>query len=153
MVHLWPLFADESGVGQYLTFRVGRQDFAIDATRVRGLLPTHDMIHVEIPDSHIRGYASILQGEFPVIDLRQKLGIRQGSHGKQPCVVVVEISSGGNRLAGFVADRVSEVIALREREFRNGIARLNGRSRRILDPDQIVTEVELMSLWRPALTP
>jgi hypothetical protein len=49
-----------------------------------------------------------------------------------------------------VADRISEVLMLRDRDFRNGSVRLNGRARRVLNPDLILTEEELKS-WNASL--
>jgi chemotaxis signal transduction protein len=154
---------------QYVTFRVARQDFAMPASRVRGILPAHDVIPIRPPEPSdsealanlgpglanlgmICGVASLRGRDFPVVDLRGKLGIAQGSHGRQPCVIVVEVESGsGSRLLGFVADRISEVLMLRDRDFRNGSVRLNGRARRVLNPDLILTEEELKS-WNASLT-
>jgi purine-binding chemotaxis protein CheW len=135
--------------GQYLTFRVGRQDFAIDASRVRGLLPAHDITPVEIPDSYACGFASMLGHEFPVIDLRRKLSIGPGSRGRAPCIIVIE----GLRLVALIADRVSDVVTLRESDIRNDVVRVSGRSRRVLDANEIVTETEMLGLLRPALIP
>ncbi len=130
-------------------FRVARQDFAMDATRVRGIMPVHEVVGLETPHPWICGFAAMLGRDFPVVDLRGKLGISHGSHGRFPCVVVVEVaSSRGHRFLGFIADRVSDVVTLRERDFRNGMVRTTGRARRILDPDQILNEQELQTLWQ-----
>jgi chemotaxis signal transduction protein len=123
--------------GKYLTFRVARQDFAMLADCIRGILPMHEMISLETQHEWICGFATIGGHDFPVVDLRAKLGIAHGSHGREPFIVVVETAG---RLAGFVADRVTEVVDLRSRNFRGGMARTQGRPRRILDPAQIVGE-------------
>jgi chemotaxis signal transduction protein len=168
------LLADERPVetnspAQYLTFRVARQDFVMLASRVRGILPIHDLIPIEAPQSSnpepglinsdprlsdfgmICGVATLRGRDFPVVDLRRRLGIAQGPNGRQPYVIVVELESpSGARLLGFVADRISEVLMLRDRDFRNGSVRLNGRARRVLDPDLILTDEELKS-WNASL--
>jgi chemotaxis signal transduction protein len=59
---------------------------------------------------------------------------------------VAVAAAGGDRLAGFVADRVSEVVNLRERDLRDNTVRIKGRLRRLLDPEQILTEEELRNL-------
>ena len=95
----------------------------MDATQVRGILPIHE-----------------LGGrDFPVIDLRSKLGLTKASGGRMPCIVVVEVrANGGQQLAGFIADRVSNVVELRKRDLRKGMMRGRGRPRRVLDPDEIL---------------
>lgn len=111
---------------------------------VRGLMPTQEVVPLETPHSWLCGFSALRGRDFPVVDLRSKLGMPNGSHGRKPCVIVVGI---GTRLIGFVADRVSEVISARERDLRNGVLHTSGRSRKVLDPDQILSEGELQSLW------
>jgi purine-binding chemotaxis protein CheW len=128
-------------VGKYLTFRVAGREFAMDATRVRGILPIHELVLLETLPAGLRGVAMMGGRDFPVVDLKSKLGLTKALGGRTPCIVVVEVTAtGGARLVGFVADRVSAVVQLRERDFRNGIARTKGRRRRVLDPDEILHE-------------
>ena len=140
--------------GNYLTFRIARQDFVMRAERVRGLLPAHELIAFEnfSTDSWLCGIATLRAREFPVVDLRGKFGIARGSQGREPTIVAVEVvsMSGMQRMLGFVADRISEVLPLRERDFRNGAVRIAGRSRRVLDPDSILTEQD-WSNWTTSL--
>ena len=123
--------------GKYLTFRVARQDLAMNADCVSGILPVHEMAALETPHQWICGFAALGGRDFPVIDLRAKLGIPHGSQGREPFIVVVETAG---RLAGFIADRVSEVLELRPRDFRNGAVRTHGRPRKVLDPAKIMTD-------------
>jgi chemotaxis signal transduction protein len=115
---------------------------------VRGILPARQMERMgKLSPAVVRyfgpwtcGFASMRGTEFPVVDLRAKLGLSQGSHGRQACIVVVEIKNdGGPRLVGFVADRVSDVVQVRERDFSHGKVRLAGRQRDLLDPDLILS--------------
>lgn len=112
-------------------------------TCVRGILPAAEVTLFdteEFPNrGHICGVTSLRGGDLPVIDLRAKLGLTKGSHGRQPCVIVVEVVDDGLlKLVGFVADRVSEVVKLRDRDFHGESARVSGRSRRVLEPETIV---------------
>ena len=130
--------------GKYLTFRVARQDFAMSADLVRGILPLHEMTAVEVSHPWLCGFAAVGGHDFPVVDLRAKLGIAHGSRGREPLIVAVEIQ---RHLAGFIADRVSEVLELRQMDFRSGAVRGHGRPRRLLYPDQIMTEADWSNLW------
>jgi chemotaxis signal transduction protein len=139
--------ADKQDVqaGQYLTFRVARHDFAIQASRLRGILPARELEPVA-PSPNLarffgrwtRGFASIRGREIPVIDLCGLLELPHGTHG-HPCIVVVEIPTPeGPRLTGFLADRVTEMVYARERDFSHGKLRLGGRPRRVLDPEVLL---------------
>ena len=122
--------------GKYLTLRVARQDFALSAEYVRAILPMHEMVALEAAHSYICGFAAVGGRDFPVVDLRAKLGMPHGSRGKDPLIVVVAVEE---RIAGFIADCVSDVLDLRSRDFRNGAVRGHGRPRRVLDPSQVVS--------------
>jgi chemotaxis signal transduction protein len=128
--------------GKYLTFRVARQDFAMSIAFVRGILPINQMTATAAPQ-WICGFASVNGRDFPVVDLRAKLGIAHGTHGREPFIIV---AATGERLVGFIADRVSEVLDLRARDFRNGAVRAHGRPRRVLEPAQIMREEDWSAL-------
>jgi chemotaxis signal transduction protein len=131
---------------QYLLFRLARQYFAIDAARIYAILPAEDLIPLESPFGLICGTAAVCGREVPIVDLRSKLNIPRASQGRTPCMIVVRTLTGGeNEFVGFVADRISGLEAVRTRDLRNGFAHTPGRVRRLLDPDQIVSEHELLS--------
>jgi chemotaxis signal transduction protein len=135
--------------GQYLLFRVARQDFAMEAAHVRGIVPALELIPSEFPQGphHPQGpqwtcgFVTFQGVLVSVVDLRGKLGIAHGTQGRTPCIVVVETpADSGLRLIGFVADRVSDIVKLRLIDFRNGTVRTSGRPRRVLDPRQLLSE-------------
>lgn len=107
---------------------------------VRGILPVHQMTtgpaHAPAHE-WICGFAAVSGRDFPVVDLRVKLAIPRGSQGREPFIIVVQYDG---RLVGFIAERVSEVLELRARDFRNGMVRTHGRARLVLQPDQIMNE-------------
>jgi chemotaxis signal transduction protein len=106
--------------GQYLTFRVAQCDFAIDASRVYGIIPSNQTV------------------DFPVIDLRSKLGLPVGRAGRHPCIVVLEGETPLSR-AGFLVDGVSNVVTARQRDYSHGKIRMRGRPRQVLDADAILS--------------
>jgi purine-binding chemotaxis protein CheW len=133
---------------KYITFRVARQEFIMDASRIRGLVPAAEVMLLEVPAPWITGIASLRGQDFPVVDLRRKLNIARGSQGRLPVVIAAEVaSSSGPRLIGFIADRVSEVLTLRPHDFRKGAIRISGRARLLFDPDSILNEEELLDYW------
>ena len=76
---------------------------------------------------------------------RMRLNLATASSGSQRRIVVVQTSAG--HLAGFIADRVADVIRYRARDLKNGILRGIGRARRVVDIDRVVEEDDLMRLW------
>jgi chemotaxis signal transduction protein len=128
--------------GQYLTFRLAGQDFAVEANRVRGILPVHEMVMLaetlQCSPAWAEGVASLSGRDFLVIDLRRKLKLLAPARGRDPMIVVLEYTAPqGLQLVGFVADRVSGLVQARERDYRRGKLHTAGRPRRVLDPDAI----------------
>ncbi len=122
--------------GQYLTFRVGRQEFAIEAGAVKGILPAHELVSTEhTTPEWLAGEARLRGQVFPVIDLRVKLHLRHGISGRTPCIVVVD----NGTLVGFLADSVSEILHARAHDFRNGKLR-SGRPRQIVNLEDLAVE-------------
>ncbi len=138
-----PFVAPVARAGRYLTFGIARHEFAIEAAYVRGIIPAKEMEAVQALNAGLVrffgrwmcGFACLRGRDFPVIDLRAKLGLEPGRRGRQPCVVAVEVlTPEGPSLAGFVADRISEMVEVRERDLRNGKLLMRGRQRLVLDP-------------------
>jgi hypothetical protein len=87
----------------YLTFRVARKDLAMEAGRVRGILPYSEL--EPMPGMHpgLLGITSLQGHLIGVIDLRSKLRLLPASRGSQPKIVVLEVTTGDRpQLAGFV---------------------------------------------------
>ncbi len=131
---------------QYMTFRVARHDFVMDAAVVRGIVPGRELDRVE-PNAGLAryfgkwicGFVTLRGNDVPVIDLRAKLNLPHATQGRSSCIVVVEVPGpDGPRLAGFVADRVADLVQARDRDFSEGRLRLHGRPRRLLDPQSLL---------------
>lgn len=130
--------------GRYLTFRVARYEFAVDAECVRAVLPIRELLVSELPQTPWLVGTSTLSGlHFPVVDLRIKLNLRHGVAGRNPSIVVIGTDSGD--LTGFIADRVSEIVHARAHDFRGGKLRI-GRPKQILDiPSLLASTLEVLA--------
>jgi len=132
----------------YLTFRVARQDLAMKAACIRGILPLTDLEPVTGGRTGLLGLTSLKGQLVSVIDLRTRLGLAHTGQGSQPKIVVLELTAGTRQhLIGFVADRICDVIVYRDRDLRSGALRGKGRSRKLIDFDQLVSEHELAGLF------
>ena len=135
----------EIGSKQYLTFRVARQDLALDAGLVRAIVPVEQMVPMGDGRGGVVGIVSLAASAVVVVDLRVRLALPAVSRGARQAIVVVEASGG--RLAGFLVDRVTDMVRYRSRDLRRGVLHGIGRPRRVLDVDQVVREDDLMRLW------
>ena len=120
----------------------------MEAGRVRGILPLSELEPMPGVRPGLLGITSLKGQVVGVMDLRSKLRLPHASQGSQPKIVVVELTVGSKQqLAGFVADRISDVVVYRDRDLRGGALRGKGRPPRVVDFDQLVTETELEGLW------
>ena len=101
-----------------MPFRVAGRDFALDASRVRAIVPLEER-HPGVS----------------VIDLRKKFGLPEVVYGRRQFLIVTETKRG---LVGFVADYVSDLIQASRQECRGGKLRAGGRPKRILDPEALL---------------
>ena len=135
----------ENGSKQYLAFRVARQDLALDSSLVRAIIPVEEMTPITSTRPGVIGVVNVMGGAVVIVDLRARLHLSAASPGLQRKIVVVQ--TGGGHLAGFIADRVADVIRYRSRDLRNGVLRGIGRARRVVDIDSVVEEDDLVRLW------
>jgi purine-binding chemotaxis protein CheW len=98
--------------GQYLTFFVGPEEYAIDVLRVREVVDGVVITRVPAAPRDVRGIANLRGSVVPVLDL----GLRFGGDALVPtartCVVVVECEAGADPLVGLMVDSVNRVVAL-----------------------------------------
>jgi len=136
----------------YLTFRVARQDLATEAANVRGILPLSDLVHMPRARPGFLGVVTLNGRVVNVIDLSSKLRLPASHPGSQPKIVVLEVTAGDRQhMAGFIADRVSDVVVYPARDLHNGVLRGTGRPRRLVDFTQLLCEDDVAGMW--ALSP
>ena len=133
-----------------MTFRLAGQEFAIDAKRVKGIVPLHDMETVErdAADAQwLMGSARVHGRLVQVLDLARWLGLARRAQGRNSYVLAVD---RGSDILGFPVDRVCDMVVARARDYSHGKLRI-GRPRRVLDADQLFSanEAELESADRP----
>ncbi len=132
--------------GKYLALRIAREEFAIDARLVRGILRIRECDVVPEPSSGlvqyfgpwICGFATLRGADIPVIDLGAKLRLPHAKRPRNGCIVVIEAKTPeGPRMVGFLADRVARVMDVRERDLVGGKVRIQGRFRRLIQPEML----------------
>jgi chemotaxis signal transduction protein len=162
-----------NGSRQYLTFRVARQDLALDAERVRAIVPMRELVPMASARAGVIGVVNLAGHAVVVVDLRVRLwkrgqttlstapslqmstlvlaGTEQSVPFSAPHQSIVVVEAAGGHLAGFLVDRVTDVIRYRSRDLRQGILRGVGRPRRVVEVDQLVAEDDLVRLWSVSL--
>ena len=98
---------------QYMTFRLGDELFAIDVAQVREVLEVSQITKVPTAPAYMRGVVNVRGQATPVVDLRLRFGLPQGTDSVHTRIIVMELQlDGEGTVLGGVADSVHEVIEL-----------------------------------------
>jgi purine-binding chemotaxis protein CheW len=151
----------EERAGKYLTFRLGREEFAIQVVKVREIMGVQDITSVPHTPIYVKGVINLRGKVIPVVDLRLKFGLPEVEYDKRTCLIVVQIQGpAAGLLAGIVVDAVSEVLNIAPGEIEDtpdfgagvetpyllGMAKIKGRVKIVLDIDKVLSTQELEGL-------
>ena len=99
--------------GQYMTFQLGNETFAITVSRVREVLEVSQITRVPTAPGYMRGVVNVRGQAIPVVDLRLKFGLPPVLDTVHTRMIVMELDLDGEAtVLGGVADSVHEVIEL-----------------------------------------
>lgn len=99
------------GGGQYLTFFVGGEEYAVNILKVKEIIEYDTVTVVPNTAPWIRGVTNLRGNVVPVVDLAVKFGLPASQASKFSCIVITEICYEGEKLTmGVMADSVSQVL-------------------------------------------
>ena len=134
---------------EFLTFRLDREEYAIDILQVREIRAHETITRIVGAPPHVRGVINLRGAIVPIFDLRVKLGF--GGAGEAPVVIILVLSGG---MVGMLVDGVTDVTRLAAGEVRpapdlgtpiaarfiRGIAPLDGRMLVLVDIERLMSE-------------
>jgi len=151
----------EDRAGKYLTFRLAREEFAIQVLKVREIMGIQDITAVPHTPSYVKGVINLRGKVIPVVDLRLKFGLPEMEYDRRTCIIVVQIQhQSAVLLTGIIVDAVSEVLNIAASEIEDtpdfgdgvetpyllGMAKTKGKVKILLDIDRVLTAQELQGL-------
>ncbi len=95
--------------GEYLTFRLGSEEYGIDILRVQEIRSYEPPTRIANAPSFIKGVVNLRGVIVPIIDLRLKLGCETAEYNGFTVVIVLNVRG---RVVGAVVDSVSDVLEL-----------------------------------------
>ncbi|HZE91859.1 MAG TPA: chemotaxis protein CheW [Rhizobacter sp.] len=101
------LLADASG--EYLTFLLGGETYAIDIAKVQEIRDYTAPARLDKAPDFVKGTINLHGVPVPVIDLRLRLGCKAVKYNSRTAVIVLSLHGG---LAAFVVDSVATVMDL-----------------------------------------
>ena len=149
----------QSAAGQYLSFYLGKEEYAIQVPKVREIIKLQHITCVPETPAEMKGVINLRGKVIPVIDLRLRFGLPAKEHGRRTCIIVVELNCIGG-LMGLIVDEAVEVLALQESDVEDipdfgreaessyllGMARVKDQVKILLDIDEALAARDLSGL-------
>jgi purine-binding chemotaxis protein CheW len=95
--------------GEFLTFRLGEEEYGIDILRVQEIRSYEQPTRIANAPSFIKGVVNLRGVIVPIVDLRMKLGCAAAEYNTFTVVIVLNVKG---RVVGAVVDSVSDVLEL-----------------------------------------
>jgi purine-binding chemotaxis protein CheW len=149
---------EQDNAAQYLCFALDNEEYGVEILRVQEIRSWEPVSRIPNVPSYEKGVVNLRGSIVPIIDLREKLGIKFTEYTPLTVVVVLQINDDNKvRTMGVVVDSVSDVINLDKtkiqatpdfgtrisNEFINGLVSVNERMVILLDVDKLLKLEEL----------
>ncbi len=95
--------------GEFLTFRLGAEEYGIDILRVQEIRSYEPPTHIANAPDYLKGVVNLRGVIVPVVDLRIKLALDSAEYNDFTVVIVLNVAG---RIVGVVVDTVRDVIRL-----------------------------------------
>jgi purine-binding chemotaxis protein CheW len=139
---------------EYLSFRLGEEEYAIDILRVQEIRARESVTRIANMPAFMRGVINLRGTIVPIVDLRIKFGMVEAANDSYPVTIILNI---GRQVIGMVVDAVSDVVALKPGELRPapqlssaveaacicGLAPVDGRMLIVVDIARLMTTGDL----------
>jgi purine-binding chemotaxis protein CheW len=147
--------------GQYLTFVLGGEVFAIGILAIKEIIEYSQVTTVPMTPPYVRGVINLRGAVVPVLDLQVRFGKPSSPVTKRTCNIIVEVGSGGERHdIGIVVDTVNAVLDIPgeeieppptfgahiRTEFIQGMGKVNGQFVVLLNVERVLADDELQAL-------
>jgi purine-binding chemotaxis protein CheW len=141
-------------VDQYLTLRLGTEEYAIDILRVQEIRSYEESTRMVNAPPFIKGVINLRGVIVPIVDLRIKLELSQVEYSVFTVVIILNL---GGTVIGAVVDAVSDVLTLDatsikpapqfqtsiDSRFVTGLVTLDQRTIIIMDVEALLSGPEL----------
>ena len=115
---------------RWLAFSLGREDYAIDISMIREILKPREITEIPRVPEFLLGIISLRGNIIPIFDLKRRLGLGVATIDQDSRIIVCQ---EGDRLAGLLIDRITQVTSIQEEEIEPPPAIFSGRDRALLD--------------------
>ena len=115
---------------RWLAFSLGSEDYALDISMIREILKPREITEIPRVPEFLLGIISLRGNIIPIFDLKRRLGLGEATIGEDSRIIVCQ---EGDRLAGLLIDRITQVTSIQEEGIEPPPAIFSGRDRALLD--------------------
>lgn len=140
--------------GEYLTFRLGQEEYGIDILKVQEIRSYEAPTRIANAPAFLKGVVNLRGVIVPILDLRIKLGCDSAELNALTVVIVLNMRG---RVVGAVVDAVADVTQLEARQiqpapemnatvdmrFIHGIANIGERMLILMDIESLLSHSEM----------
>jgi len=153
--------AEAQQAGQYLTFGLGTETFAIGIMAIKEIIEYASLTEVPMMPTYVRGVINLRGSVVPVLDLPARFGKASSAITKRTCIVIIDVMLGSDRhVLGLVVDAVNAVLDIPQSdiepppafgasirtEFIRGMVKINSKFVIVIDVDHVLAADEVQAL-------
>ena len=109
------LQAAHAGTREYLSFKLGAEEYGIDILRVQEIRGYEAPTRIANAPDFIKGVVNLRGVIVPIVDMRLRFGLSDVQYNSFTVVIILNIAG---RTVGMVVDSVSDVLELKAEEIR-----------------------------------
>ena len=98
-----------TGTREYLTFRLGQEEYGIDILKVQEIRGYEQPTRIANAPEFIKGVVNLRGTIVPIVDMRLKFNCSEVEYNSFTVVIILNLR---NRVVGIVVDSVSDVMEL-----------------------------------------
>jgi purine-binding chemotaxis protein CheW len=104
-----------SRVDEFLTFRLGGEEYGIDILKVQEIRGYEAVTRIANAPAFIKGVVNLRGVIVPIVDLRVKFALGEARYDAFTVVIILNVAG---RVVGAVVDSVSDVLELNEKQIK-----------------------------------
>jgi purine-binding chemotaxis protein CheW len=157
-----------AGAGQYLTFVLGGEIYALGILNIKEIIDYGNLTEVPMMPTFVRGVINLRGSVVPVVDLSARFGKGSTPIVKRTGIVIVETgeqADGKQQDIGIIVDAVNEVVDIGQQEiepppsfgtgirpdFISGMAKRNDKFIILLNVNRVLSVEEMTELSKASI--